>query len=216
MPSRRLLLLVSLALTLAAPRAGEAGVALGARLFGAYNNYGMGDWDRLLAAMRIRPGTFARARDGYSMGAGGEFLLGKSLTLALTYERLVPGRMDTLFAQKLRLPANAFLLDLEYRHRIAGRFSMGAGGGGGWYQLGDEIESRDTGVNLDGTGSGGHAAWLADWAFTPNTSLGLSVGYRWARVDVSKINRKPPRFPVEADYSGRIARLGLRFHPHLR
>ena len=85
--------------------------------------------------------------------------------------------------------------------------------GGGYYQLGEETESPGTGRNFEGGAFGGQAFGLGEWDLTSTTSIGLDVGYRWASVDVSKVNRQPPPIEIDVDYSGLHTRLVLRFHP---
>lgn len=211
MPRNAALALAAAALL--APRPAAPQVALGARAFGGYNTYAMGDREDIERGLRVPPGSLAVSDDGYSLGVGAELAWGLSLAVTASYERLVPGRMSEVNGEKLRLPANALLFEAEYRRRLRPRIRVGVGAGGGYYQLGEETESPGTGRNFEGGAFGSQAFGLGEWDLTSTTSIGLDVGYRWASVAVSKVNRQPPSFDINVDYSGLHTRLVLRFHP---
>ena len=193
------------------PRPNAADVAVGARMFGGYNTYAMGDWSDILRGLRVPAGALGPEDDGYSLGVGAELIWGP-WSATWSYERLVPGRQGEVNSQKVRLPANALLLEIENRRRMRPRLSLGLGGGAGYYQLGEEIESPGTDRDFEGSAFGGQAFGLGEWTLTPTTSIGLEIGYRWASVDVSKVSRQPPAREIDVDYSGLNTRLELRFH----
>jgi hypothetical protein len=209
MPRNAALLLVLAALLL--PRPASAAVALGARAFGGYSTYAMGDWSDILRGLRAPAGSVAAEDDGYSLGVGAEFRW-DPWSVTTSYERLVPGRQGEVNGEKVRLPANALLLELEYRRRVRTRLFLGVGGGGGYYQLGEEIESPGTDQNFEGNAFGARAFGLGEWTLVPAISIGLEVGYRWAAVGVDKVNLRPTTRDIEVDYSGLNSRLELRFH----
>jgi hypothetical protein len=99
---------------------------------------------------------------------------------------------NLITSQKMQLPCNALLLEAEYRRRLKPRIQFGAGGGAGYYQLGEEVESPATGQDFEGNSFGGQAFAIGEWEFTPAASIGLDIGYRWAKVGVDKVNREPP------------------------
>lgn len=204
--------LALVAAALCAPHPASSEVTFGARAFGGYNTYAMDDWDDVRRALFIPAGSVATPSDGYSLGVSAEMAFGPWLAITGSYERLVPGRMSEVNGQKLQLPANALLLEAEFRRRLSSRFRFGIGGGIGHYQLGDEVESPGTGRNLEGEKLGAQAFALGEWDWTSSVALGLDIGYRWAAVDVHKVNRQPPRTETVMDYSGLHTRLVLRLH----
>lgn len=216
------LLLATAALLMPRPAASQ--MSIGARAFGGYDTYSMGDWNDIRRSLFIPTSLYSRGKDGNSLGGGLELTWGRSLLFTLSYERLTPGRMNGLKinpsdgrlvfdGEKLRLPCNALLLEAEYRRRLRPRLVVGVGAGGGYYQLGEEIESRLTLRNLEGSAFGGQAFALVERQITPATSIGLDLGYRSAKVDVSKVNRQTPPFGIDVDYSGFQSRLVLRLNP---
>ena len=124
--------------------------------------------------------------------------------------------MAEVNGQKMKFPANALLLEAEYRRRLRPRFRIGLGGGAGYYRLGEEIESPGTNRDFEGESSGGQAFALGEWEMTPAASVGLDLGYRWAKVGVDKVNRQPPPTAIDMDYSGLNTRLVLRYLPRRR
>ena len=206
----------ALALVVAAllvPRSALPQAATGLRTFGGYNTYAMGDANDIRRGLFIPSRTFSTPRDGHSLGVGAELALRRSLSFTASYERLVPGRMCEVNGEKMRLPANALLLEAEYRRPMGSRYRAGLGGGGGYYQLGEEVESPGTSRNFEGGTLGGQAFALGEWDMTAAVSVGLDVGYRWARVGVDKVNRQTPSFEIDVDYSGLNTRLVLRYLP---
>ena len=201
------------AAALLAPRPALPQATIGVRAFGGYNTYAMGDLNDIMRGLFVPPGSYGDPKDGYSLGVGAELSWRPSLSFTLSYERLVPGRMSEVNGQKMQLPANALLLEAEYRRRVRPRLRLGVGGGAGYYQLGEETESPGTSRNYEGDGFGGQAFGLGEWELTPAASIGLDVGYRWAAVEVSEVNRQPPTFGIEMDYSGLNTRLVLRYLP---
>jgi len=193
------------------PRTGVAGVALGGRAFGGYNTYAMGDWSDILSGLQAPAGAIGPENDGYSLGVGAELGWGQWAG-TFSYERLVAGRQGEVNGEKVRLPANALLLEIEHRRRVRPRLSLGVGGGAGYYRLGEEIESPGTGQDFEGDAFGAQAFGLGEWALMSTVSVGLEIGYRWASVGVSKVNRQPPTREIDVDYSGLNTRLELRFH----
>ena len=196
---------------LLAPRAADA-APYGLRLFGGYNTYAMGDWDDVRRSLFLPASLAGDPSDGHSLGVSGEMGLGQSLTLTASYERLVPGRMSEINGQQLQIPANAFLLEAEYRRRWRPRLMVGVGAGLGYYQLGDEVESPPTARNLEGESLGWQAFALGEWEWTSSLALGLDVGYRNAEVGVDEVNRHPPFTDTVMDYSGLHTRLFIRVH----
>jgi hypothetical protein len=209
--SARALFLV--AAVLLAPRTARSQAVYGLRAFGGYNTYAFGDWQDINRALLVPPGEEARPTDGYSLGVGVEYSSRPALSFTFSYERLTPGRMPEVNGQKMKLPCNALLLEAEYRRRFRPRIRIGAGGGAGYYQLGEEVESPGTDRNMDGTSFGGQAFALGEWTMTPAASIGLDIGYRWAKIGVDKVNGRPPGFSVESDYSGLNTRIVLRYLP---
>ena len=203
--------LAAAALVAAGPALAQT--AVGVRVFGGYDTYAMGDAEDIRHALFIPSSEYSTPRDGYSMGVGAELAWRQSLSLTFSYERLTPGRMSEVNGQKMQLPCNALLLEAEYRRRLRPRFMIGAGLGGGYYQLGEEIESPGTDRDLEGSAFGGQAFAIGEWEMTPVATLGLDIGYRAAKVGVDHVNREPPFTDVEVDYSGLITRLVLRYMP---
>jgi hypothetical protein len=121
--------------------------------------------------------------------------------------------MSEVNGQKMKLPANVLLLEAEYRRRVRPRLQIGVGAGAGYYQLGEEIESPGTNRDFAGDAFGGQAFGLGEWDLTPAATFGLDIGYRWAKVGVSEVNRQPPNFGIDVDYSGLSTRLVLRYLP---
>ncbi|HEY2956325.1 MAG TPA: hypothetical protein VGK89_13890 [Candidatus Eisenbacteria bacterium] len=208
-PLRAAVLLVIAALL--SPRAAAA-VTFGGRAFGGYNTYAMGDWSDVLAGLRAPAGAIAPEDDGYSLGVGADLVWSASWCLTGSYERVVPGRQGEIRGRRVHLPANAVLLELEYRRRAGTRLTLGVGGGGGYYQLGEEVESPGTGQNFAGSAFGGQVYGLGERTITPVVSLGLAVGYRSAKVGVDKVDFQVPTRDIELDYTGLTARLVLRIH----
>ena len=62
MPPNTALAFVAAALLLPSP--GAAAVALGARAFGGYNTYAMGDWSDILRGLRAPAGAIGAEDDG--------------------------------------------------------------------------------------------------------------------------------------------------------
>ena len=205
------------AAALLAPRPALSQTALGVRTFGGYDTYAMGDWEDIRRELFIPAAQFSRPTDGYSLGVGAELSWSEALSFTLSYERLTPGRMAEVkigsVSQKMKLPCNALLLEAEYRKRLRPRFRIGAGGGAGYYQLGEEIESPATQRDFEGESFGGQAVALGEWEMTPAAAIGLDIGYRWAKVGVDKVNRQTPFFETDLDYSGLVTRLVLRYLP---
>jgi len=208
--------LAFLAATLLAPRAAFPQAALGARAFGGYNTYAMDDWNDIRRALLVPSSEFSRPKDGYSLGVGAEYAWKPWLSFTFSYERLAVGRMAEVNGQKMKFPANALLLEAEYRRRLRPRLRIGLGGGAGYYRLGEEIESPGTNRDFEGESSGGQAFALGEWEMTPAASVGLDLGYRWAKVGVDKVNRQPPPTAIDMDYSGLNTRLVLRYLPRRR
>ena len=197
-----------------APRPGHAQTVVGLRTFGGYDTYAMGDADDIRRGLLIPSSQFSTPRDGWSLGVGAELAWRKSLSFTFSYQRLTPGRMCEVNKQKMKLPANVLLLEAEYRRRVRPRLQIGAGGGAGYYLLGQEVESPGTQRDFAGDAFGGQAFGLAEWDLTSATTFGLDIGYRWANVPVSEVNhRPPPSFGIDVDYSGLTTRLVLRYLP---
>jgi hypothetical protein len=203
--------LAAAALVAAGPA--RAQTAVGVRVFGGYDTFAMGDAADIRRVLFVPSSEFSTPKDGYALGVGAELAWRPSLSFTLSYERLTPGRMSEVNGQKMRLPCNALLFEAEYRRRLRPRFMIGAAGGGGYYQLGEEIESPGTDRDLEGDAFGGQAFAIGEWEVTPAASVGLDIGYRAAKVSVDKVNRQPPLTDVEVDYSGLITRLVLRYLP---
>ena len=200
-------------MALLAPCLAHSQAVLGIRTFGGYDTYAMGDWNDIRRGLFIPASEFSRPKDGWSLGVGAELALRKTLSPTLAYERLTPGRMAEVNGQKMKLPANVMLLEAEYRRPVRPRLQIGIGGGAGYYQLGEEVESPGTARNFAGDAFGGQAFGLGEWDMTPAVTFGLDVGYRWAKVSVSEVNQLPPDFGIDVDYSGLTTRLVLRFLP---
>jgi hypothetical protein len=172
----------------------------------------MGDWDDVRRALFVPASLAGDPHDGYSLGVSGEMAFGPWFAITGSYERLVPGRMSEVNGEKLQLPANALLLEAEFRRRFSSRIRVGIGGGLGNYRLGEEVESPGTERNLEGGKLGAQAFALGEWDWTSSVSLGLDIGYRWAAVDVEEVDRQPPTTETVVDYSGLHTRLVLRLH----
>jgi hypothetical protein len=206
-----------------APHAAHSETAVGLRAFGGYNTYAMGDAEDIRHGLRVPSSQFPPLKDGYSLGVGAELAWRPGLSFTLDYERIAVGRMseiklfdrngNLITSQKMQLPCNALLLEAEYRRRLKPRILFGAGGGAGYYQLGEEVESPATGQDFEGNSFGGQAFAIGEWEFTPAASIGLDVGYRWAKVGVDKVNREPPFNAIDMDYSGLDTRIVLRYLP---
>jgi hypothetical protein len=212
MRSRRTAALLLVAAACLAPRPATA-QALGIRAFGGYNTYAMEDADDIRRGLFIPPSLYSTPKDGYSVGIGAEWAVRPWLSVTLSYERIVVGRMAEINGQQMKLPANAVLFELEHRRRLRPRIMVGVGAGGGYYQLGEEVESPATARNYEGSSLGGQAFALGEWEMTPAVSFGLDLGYRWAKVDVSKVNATPPPIGIDVDYSGLHTRVVLRYMP---
>jgi opacity protein-like surface antigen len=206
-----------------APQAAHSQTAIGIRGFGGYNTYAMGDAEDIRHGLQVPASQFPPLKDGYSLGVGAEWAWRQSLSFAVSYERIAVGRMseikiyDTggnlITSQKMQLPCNALLLETEYRRRLKPRILFGAGGGAGYYQLGEEVESPATGQDFEGDSFGGQAFAIGEWEMTPAASVGLDIGYRWAKLGVDKVNRQPPPHDIDMDYSGLNTRIVLRYLP---
>ena len=201
-----------LAAALFVPHPAAAETAFGVRFFGGYNTYALGDWDDVRRALFVPASQAGDPHDGHSLGIGLDLGWGPWLAFTGSYERLVPGRMSEVNGEKLKLPANALLLEAEFHRRIRPRLWVGVGGGIGHYQLGEEVESPGTNRNLEGDNWGSQLYGLVEWEWTSMVSLGLDVGYRKASVDVTDANRQPPRTETVVDYSGLNTRLVMRLH----
>ena len=212
MRTRRTAALILVAAALLAPLPAAA-QGLGIRVFGGYNTYAMDDANDIRRGLFLPPPFFSTPKDGFSLGIGGEWALRSWLSATVSYERLVVGRMTEVNGEKTKLPANAFLIEFEHRRRLRPRIMVGIGGGGGYYQLGEEVESPATSRNYEGSSVGGQAFALGEWEVTPAASIGLDLGYRWAKVDVSKVNATTPPIAIDVDYSGLHTRLVLRYLP---
>src|SRR5881296_2851397 len=149
---------VSLAWVAAAlllPRAALPQTTLGARAFGGYNTYAMDDANDIRRGLFIPASQFSSPKDGPSLGVGAELAWSHWLSFTFSYERVAVGRMAEVNGQKMQLPANALLLEAELRRRVRPRLRIGAGGGVGYYQLGEEIESPGTDRDFEGDAFGG-------------------------------------------------------------
>jgi hypothetical protein len=199
-----------IAAALLAWRPASAQTALGVRVFGGYNTYAMGDAEDIRRGLFRPAGDFPELKDGYSLGVGAELGWRQFLSFTLSYERLAVGRLSD---SDLQFPCNALLLEAEYRRRLRPRLMVGVAGGTGYYQLGEEIESPKTQRDFEGAAPGGQAYAIGEWELTPAGSVGIDLGYRWAKVGVDKVNREPPFTGIDVDYSGLIARIMLRYMP---
>ena len=206
-----------------APHAAHSQAAVGLRAFGGYNTYAMDDAEDIRRGLLVPASQFPQLKDGYSLGLGAELSWKPSLSFTLSYERIAVGRMSDITIHdrsgnvtgsgKMQLPCNALLLEAEYRRRLKPRIVIGAAGGGGYYQLGEEVESPATDQNFQGNTVGGQAFALGEWELTPAASVGLDLGYRWAKVGVDKVNFQPPPRDIDVDYSGLDTRIVLRYLP---
>lgn len=212
MRTRHTAALLLVAAACLAPRPADA-QGLGIRAFGGYNTYAMGDANDIRRGLFIPTSLYSTPKDGFSLGIGGEWSVRSWLSVTASYERLVVGRMAEINGQKMKLPANAFLLEFEHRRRLRPRVMVGVAAGGGYYQLGEEVESPATSRNYEGSSFGGQAFALGEYEWTPAASIGLDLGYRWAKVDVSKVNANPPPIGIDVDYSGLHTRIVLRYMP---
>jgi hypothetical protein len=201
------------AAALLAPHPAFPQAALGIRAFGGYNTYAMGDAEDIRRALFVPRSVYSAPSDGYSLGVGAELAWNPALSFTFGYERLVPGRMSEVNGEKMRLPCNTLLLEAEYRRRLRPHMRIGAGAGGGYYQLGEEVESPGTGRDFEGDAFGGQVFGLVERELTTATAIGLDIGYRWASVKVDKVNRQPPFSETILDYSGLNTRLVLRYLP---
>ncbi len=213
MRMRRAAALLSGAAALLLPRPTLAQAVIGIRTFGGYNTYAMGDANDIRRGLLLPTSEFSTPEDGYSLGVGAELAWRRWLSFTFSYERLTVGRMAEVNGQKMQLPCNALLLETEYRRGLRPRWRIGGGGGLGYYQLGEEIESPATQRDFEGEAIGGQAFALGEWEMTPAASIGFDIGYRWALVPVDKVNRQPPPFDIDVDYSGLDTRLVLRYVP---
>ena len=211
MPRRAAPIVVAAALLV--PHSALSQSVLGVRAFGGYNTYAMDDANDIRRGLQISPSQFTTPKDGPSFGVGAELAWSRWLAFAFSYERLIVGRMAEVNGEKMRLPANALLLEAELRRRLRPLWRIGAGGGVGYYQLGEEIESPGTERDFEGDSFGGQAFALGEWEMTPAASIGLDLGYRWALVPVGKVNHQSPPFDIDVDYSGLNTRLVLRYVP---
>jgi hypothetical protein len=201
-----------------APHGAHAQSGVGLRVFGGYNTYAMGDAEDIRRGLQIPPAQFSVPEDGPSFGVGAELAWRRGLSFTFSYERIAVGRMGEVKignqpGQETQFPCNALLLETEYRRRLKPRIMIGAAGGLGYYQLGEEVESPATGRDFEGESFGGQAFAIGEWEVTPAASLGLDVGYRWAKIGVDKVNRAAPFTDIEMDYSGLNTRIVLRYLP---
>jgi hypothetical protein len=213
--------LALLALPPALARPAMATVTVGSSFFAAYNAHGMGDWNDLLAGARLPANDMKRVRTGFSLGVSPQIRWGDGFGLAAGYERLNPEAVRDGRNRTLRLTANALLLSLETGRRMFRQVRLGAMAGAGYYQLGDEVEFKPGGPDLEGHGVGFHAFGTGNWPLSPSTDARIEAGYRWADIEVESINRRPPQrgftpIDVNLDYSGLSVRFGLLFHSHVR
>ena len=217
------LMRLGLKIPLTAPQSAAAPTATGGAkpwigLNASYAGYQMTDVNGLtgLGLKKISGGP------GFGATAGLDFP--GHVALGVGYDRLAASSQSSHAgaSPKFLMPANAFRGFVEYRLPSRGHLGLRLGVAGGTVMEAgsaataftepagttETLRLKGSGALIEGYGSG-------EWQATPRIAATATLGYRHAKVGELKeagvVLFKPNGLPLTADYSGVIARIGLKF-----
>lgn len=215
----------------AATPASAGGVKPWIGLNGSFSSYGIADTDSLIERSATDFGGVSETdhlgpkKCSSGPGFGGSFGLDfpGHLTLGVGYDRLVASSKasNANGSNEYQLPANALRGFVEYRFPSRGHFGTRLGFAGGTV-MEARSAARDSSTSggaelsfpLEGSGALIEAYGSAEWQATSRFAATASLGYRHARVDEVKVDGvvyfNADGTPFTVDYSGVIARIGLK------
>lgn len=89
------------------------------------------------------------------------------------------------------------------------RFGLGAGLG--WYSIVGELKGPGGSVDLTGDGLGVHGQGEILLELSPRWSLGAQLGYRYAKVNDTKVQDLSTSPALVSDFSGMLFRIGAAY-----
>lgn len=201
-----------------APTAG-GGVKPWVGLNGSWGGYKMTDLNHDIEIERMAYAGLKQIHGGPGFGGSVGVDFPGRLTLGVGYDRLTASSKasNTGGSIEYRLPANAFRGLLEYRLPPRGHFGTRLGiAGGAVMEANPASRYQGSGALLEAYGSG-------EWRATSRIAATASLGYRYAKAGELKqggalpfktikqgAEYVPSTLPYTADYSGIIARAGLK------
>jgi len=219
----RVIVIVAVVACLVAP-----GVARGgsfkpwAAASGSWATYSMGDVNDQIGNINQNLSGTGLSMDeikngfGFGIALGGDF--DSPLSVGVGYDRLFASSDvgDASGSVKFDFPSNAYRAFAEYRFPSGGQFLPHVGVAAGMVTASGKIDATGLGSS-DVTGSGPLAELYVGGDFKAASTLSVigALGYRYAKIDEFKAfgetatNNDGSKSAM--DYSGLVARLGLKF-----
>jgi hypothetical protein len=200
-------------------------------LNGSWGSYGIADADFLIERTDDGFGVVRKTHHlgpkKISSGSGFGGSVGLDfpghVTLGAGYDRLAASSIasNANGSNEYRLPANALRVFVEYRLPARGHFGTRLGLAGGTVMEARSAardSSSSDGMNrsfpIKGSGALLEVYGSGEWQPTSRVAATASLGYRYAKVYEVQVDRvvyfNPSGTPYTADYSGLIARIGLK------
>ncbi|TMQ70059.1 MAG: hypothetical protein E6K80_09705 [Candidatus Eisenbacteria bacterium] len=186
-------------------------MTVGGEVFGAYNSYGMSDWQDAIDQANASGANFNDVTSGFGGGLGLRTWATPSWMLAATWEPLFKTSKDDASSTELKLNGNSYQATAGYFFPMSGPGKFGLGAGVGLYTLNGSISGAGGG-DLTGSTVGFHFLGMGEWSVSPGFSLTGSAGYRVAKIDDTKFNDTSSNPKFHTDYSGFMGRVGLAFY----
>jgi hypothetical protein len=190
---------------------------LGLDATGAFNTHGMEFWNDDLVQANGTGARFPPLRHTITYALGLRAWSGPRWLLQVGWEPLRLSSSDPPTGRKLAFDTESYRLDLTWFPPQSGRVLLGLGGGLGYYRLHGRRELGGI-KNADLTGHtfGAQFEGVAEWPLTRWAAVSAAAGYRHARLAHTEVNGQAQDPPIETNYSGFLARLGLALSPPRR
>jgi hypothetical protein len=209
-----ILALAALAMVSAA-RTGSAAMRWGGEVNGSFNTHSMKDWNDIIDQANASGASFDNIKSGYSFGVGPTVVVNDRWQFGAQYEMLM-AKKSSFGGVDIENKANAFGASGEYLFPSKSMMSFGLGVGVDYYTLTGDLKqaSPPTTDDTKGTGVGGKIFGTGSYAFAPEFSGILTVGYRLANIDIDTIGGQDVSSQglKTEDYSGVIIRAGISLH----
>lgn len=205
-----------LVLTLCLPAAEARALTFGLDACGAFNTHGMEVWNDDLAQANGAGGHFPPLRHTVTYALGLRARTGPAWLFQAEWEPLRLSSSDPPTGRKLAFDAESYRFDATWFPPQSLPMRVGLGGGLGYYRLHGRRELGGV-KNADLTGHtfGAQFEGLAEWPLRRWAAVTAAAGYRHARMGHTDVNGQPQDPPIETNYSGFLARLGLVLYlPH--
>jgi len=193
----------------------------------SFSTFSMDDVNRDIATINasIAPLRMDEMNSGFGFGAAFGLDLTHVASVALAYERVLSSSdvADLSGSLEYHFPANVIEAQVIYLTASEHPFSFGGGGGVGRVSSDGSVTLSISGSgsvsgNLSGSGPVAEAFGAARLRGAGRVAVVSALGYRYARIRLTKVNGQvitnPDGTNYSLDYSGLIARLMLKVELH--